>query len=234
MQTKLGLLAMFMLSGCLAVVNGDGVKREEVRTVGDFQKVHVGGGFEAVATLGSPASVTIESDENIVRAITTTVSGGELVIDAPEGTLLLPVNPVKIKIVSPALTGIDASGGAVVTMDASASPTFQLDASGGAKVIVHGLKSERLLVHGSGLSRVTIDGVARDAEFDLSGASVFDGDQVPFESAHFAGSGGSAGTVRVSGTLRGGLSGGSKLTVLGHPAHLSVETSGGSAVTTVD
>lgn len=235
MQTKLMLaVVLFTMSSCLAVVSGDGVKREEVRSVSEFHSFGVGWGFETVATLGVPASVTLESDQNILRAITTTVVDGKLIIDAPEGTLLLPVNPVKIKIVSPTLTGVDASGGSVVTMDASPSATFQAEASGSSKITIRGLQSELLLAHGSGMSRITIEGAAREAELSFSGASAFDGDKVPFEAVRFDGSGGSSGTVRATRAVTGGLSGGSHLTVIGQPARLAVETSGGSAVNTVD
>ena len=234
--TKLAVwvCTLVSMSGCMAVVQGNGVPREETREVGLFESIHVGHGFEAVATLGSPARVTLSGDENVLPYIAATVANGHLVVDAPDGTMLMTRIPVKVTLVSPTLTGVGASGSSKVSAVASPTETFTIDASGDSRITVQGIAAERLVAGGSGLSRLDVAGTARVAEISLSGGSSVDGQHLAAEAVQLDGSGASSGMVRASQQVTGQLSGASHFTVLGRPPKLQVGTSGGSTVQLAD
>jgi hypothetical protein len=234
--TKLAgwLCALFSMTGCMAVVQGNGVQRTEAREVAEFNSISIGHGFVAEATLGSPASLTLEADENLLPHVVATVSVGRLVVDAPDGTLLMARSPVKLRIVSPTLTAVEASGESKVTAEASPTDSFSIDASGGSSITLRSLSSDKLTAGGSGLSRLIISGTARQASFHLSGGSSIDGRELATETVGLDGSGGSSGTVRATAQVTGGLSGASHITVLGRPPMVNVGLSGGSTIEMAD
>jgi hypothetical protein len=224
-----GLFALFT-SGCVAVVTGDGQKRTETRDVAPFDQIEVGHGFWAEATLGSPASVTVEADSNMLAFIETRVIGGVLNLDGADGALLMPRVPVKITVVSPTLLGAKASGGSTLSAVASPSVVFRAEASGGSTLTVTGLDAETMSAESSGMSHLKLQGRVQRAALDASGASSLDSRDLEAESVELDGSGGSWGKVRASVAITGELSGASHFTVLGAPRVMTLETSGGSSV----
>src|SRR4051794_29395751 len=77
-------------------VKGNGVKRTETRTVSGFTGIALSVPGQLEVRLGPTESVTIETDENILPLIETTVTHGSLQIRTPRGQ---DIDPQGLRIV---------------------------------------------------------------------------------------------------------------------------------------
>ena len=87
-------------SGTGSEVQGNGIAKTEARTVGAFDAIEVDGPIQLELTSG-PADVSLAGDENLLPLISTTVSGGKLVVHPThdlqsKGLLMVTVRAPKV------------------------------------------------------------------------------------------------------------------------------------------
>src|SRR6185436_1833656 len=79
--TSLAVVAVVVLAGCSYIttdgstLRGSGPITTDVRSLGDFSRIDVGGGMRLAVAIGSPASVTVTAEKNLVPITRTTRSG---------------------------------------------------------------------------------------------------------------------------------------------------------------
>ncbi len=191
-----------------APVVGTGSITTEDRTADAFQHVSVGGGMHVDIAMGSPLSVTVSAQANLLPLIVTRVSGGQLIVNvAPPG--MSSSEPVTLTVVVPDLRSITLSGGAVGSLDVTASD-LAIDVSGGAQLDATGRVSTLELTTSSG-AQARLSGLAAD-------------------SATVAMSGGSGAELDVANDVSGTAEGGANLQLTRPPATMSVTTSGGAVI----
>jgi hypothetical protein len=206
-----GALLFAMAGGC-TVTNftgtvGEGPLVSEQRTVGSFTGVESGGGVHVTVRIGSPQSVEVRAQENILPIIETTVSGGTLHIGGRSS--YSTSRGVEVSIVTPKLEAIELSGGAVGTVTAVATERFSATVSGGAELRATG-RVTSVSLEASGGGRAYLGGLtATSADVNVSG--------------------GAHGEVLASDRVSGSASGGGTLTVRGG-ARVDVDVSGGASV----
>ena len=61
-------------------VEGSGVSKTEQRDVGEFEKIRVNGSANVKVVIGDKRSVSVTTDDNLLRVIDTVVKDGTLVI----------------------------------------------------------------------------------------------------------------------------------------------------------
>jgi hypothetical protein len=117
------------------------------REVPDFNGVQVSQGLKAKVTVG-PKSVRVSGDEKRVSQVRTEVVDGKLVVrmekkgwfDSPSS------RGIEVTISNPQVTSVDASGGAEVDAEASATESFTAGSSGGAEVSIRNLDAKKVKV----------------------------------------------------------------------------------------
>jgi len=166
---------------------GDGEAGSEQRSVGTFTGVRVGGAIKAVLTKGEPGKITVKADKNLLPIIETKIENGVLVIST-KGSVTTKNDLV---------------------VEATVSDLNLIDANGAASVMAQDLDLGPVTVKGSGASSIVIQGTAKGANLDLSGAS----------KANF---------VLTGGDLDADLSGASRLTVSGTAKTTRVKLTGAS------
>lgn len=134
----IGVFAVLVAAGCSTGVRGSGTFTRDTRTVGNFDRLVVAGAADVVASIGPQASVTVGGDDNLLRYVTTKVSGGKLVVDTTKD--VRPRKKLVVRIVAPALNSIVVSDWGDVN--------------------VTGLNADKLSVTTSGEGDVTVSGVA--------------------------------------------------------------------------
>jgi hypothetical protein len=155
-------------------VNGSGKVIRQERTVPAFDKIEVSNAFKLLVKQGSPQSLVIEIDDNVMEYVETTVSGGKLRIGFKSNSQINDVQTIAAHITVPNLTGIEAHGASNVTLETSfnVSGNMKIDLSGAAK-----LSGKELAVSGtldveiSGASQMELAMSASSAKIDLSGAA---------------------------------------------------------------
>ncbi|HKA91144.1 MAG TPA: DUF2807 domain-containing protein [Haliangiales bacterium] len=225
---------------------------DESRQVGDFTGVHVGSGIQARVETGARGPIALRGDEEVLKHVRTQVKGSVLTIDIDWDRRETSTDiPTTVTVRLPSATSLGVSGGA--QMDASVpaaeeleihasgggrlklstvvqTKRFLLDASGGSGVTLAGVQAGTAELHLSGGSRSTLSGRADSARAALSGAATLDAAGLQVDTLDVGGSGHARAEIRALKSVRGSLSGGSRVRVPA-AADVRVGTSGGAAVT---
>jgi len=194
------IAAVAFVAGCSHPgIRGDGEIKTEERTISDFSKVLVKGGYEIKWSIGKPA-LKLSADENLLPLIKTVVSGHTLQIDSKED--LAPTKSVTIILCSASLSDMRLSGG----------KSFKASQISG-----HELKIES-----SGAWDISVDGSVTELEANLAGASKLNAKSLQTQTAKLSLLGASDAHVTVTDALKVSVIGACSVIYSGNPK--SVET----------
>lgn len=193
------LILLVLVSGCHRLhdeIPGSGNVQKQKRDVGAFKSISTEGAFDLEIVCQKPQSVEIEGDDNILPLITTEVSNNVLHIRSLRG--YSASQPITLKISTPDLEGISASGAGNIevsgiknekfVIDASGAPTIRaagetrslnIDSSGAGKIDTHKLRAARVVVESKGVSKVEVY-AAEQLDVNIFGPShvVYEGNAV--------------------------------------------------------
>ncbi|MDX2008615.1 MAG: DUF2807 domain-containing protein [Myxococcaceae bacterium] len=202
----------------------------ERREVAAFHAVDLSSGLEVSIGPGAP-SLVLEGDAEALWSVTTTVTGGTLSVQRKgQGFPWKRTKPVTVRLTTPALSELSASGGCDITLAPFPNRTLTLKLSGGVTLEAKGLELDQLTVEASGGVEATLAGQCREASVDLSGGVVLDARALTVTSAAVQASGGCQVALTVLETVGGDANGGVDLVVHGHPRSVKVKTSGAATV----
>lgn len=229
-----GLVTAVSLSGCsTGVVSGSGNLVTEEMDFHDFTGVEVSSSFEVAIVQSDSYSVSITVDDNLFDFTQVSKTGKTLKIGLKSGYSYRP-GTLKAVINMPNLSGLDLSGASRVTISGfSSSQDFKLNLSG-ASDVTGGITADNANFSLSGASTVDLAGSANDMHITASGGSQLYLDKFPVRNADVNLSGGSETTVKLDGTLKGDLSGGSQLYYVGEPTIEDIDISGGSVLEIIE
>ncbi len=200
-----------LLGGFLPLgrVVGSGTLRTQEEAVSDFNVVSVASGFRVEITNSSSYSVSITADDNLFTYIQVSKTGNTLTIRLTPG-ISVQSSALKAEITMPSLREIQFSGGTIGTAEEFVS-------------------TQNSRVELSGGSSLNMKGTANNLVALCSGGSSLDLSDFKVTNADVSFSGGSQGTISLSGVLNANLSGGSRLFYIGNPTLGQINTSGGSS-----
>ena len=230
MMTRILLLALSLSAGCYGdVIRGSGRPGRESRELAPFDGVEVGGGIHVTVAIGPAQAVVVEADENVLALVETRVDGGILKVHFRTHINLRNTGDVNVIVQRPSLASLEASGGAGIDASLAATPGLSLEASGGGVIRARGLAVKKLEASASGGGRLELAGAADQVLLHFSGGARLRGAKLRARVVQVDGSGGCDGELEVSEMVRGNLSGGCSLHVIGN-ASSRVATSGGASV----
>lgn len=193
--------------GCTSTVSGSGTPKDEARAVTAFDRVDMGGIGRLELTIGSEPSLSLHGDDNLLPLVKTTMRGSTLVIEDAKN--LAPNVDLVLRATTPALRGLDASGGVRVIVVGATGAELQLDGSGGSTIDVKG-QIERLTAKASGGAHLALTELAaKEADVDASGGSTIE--------------------LTVEARLGAEASGGARVRYAGSPK-VTKDTSGGASI----
>jgi hypothetical protein len=201
-----------VVAGCTTNISFNGVRGEgslvtETREAAAFDGIDVGGGMHVRLSIGSPQSVTLEAEQNILDILDVVVSDGTLSIDNRDS--YSTSKGVTLTIVVPELTAVSLSGGADGRVTALNADRLTVDVSGGAQLDVTG-EVTSLDVTASGGGKAYLDTLsAQTVTIDASG--------------------GAQARIKASERVTGDASGGASVRVTGD-ASVNVSVSGGATL----
>lgn len=205
--------------------------KASVRDVPDFDGVQVSNGLNAKVTVG-PKSVRITGDEKQVSQVLTEVVDGKLVVKMEKKGWFGSHSSrgIQVTISSPKVTSLEASGGADIDAEASATENFLLEASGGGDVSVRNLDVKKLKVDVSGGGEVTAKGRAEMADMEASGGAEIHAQELSLKVLKVDASGGCSVEANPTDSISADISGGSSIHVDSSPSQREVSSSGGARV----
>jgi len=203
------LIGLLILSGIILIDSGK--LQTQQKNLSDFTIINIQSGFHTQINQGYSYSVSITADNNVINRIDVNQTGNTLTIGLQLASIF-NIGTLKAQITMPDLQEIHLSGGA--------------NANVAGFVMTHDLS-----VSESGGSTLKIEGQANGLSAFCSGGSGLQLSELKVNTATITMSGGSTGTINVSGRLNADLSGGSSLVYAGDPTLGTIITSGLSTIT---
>ena len=181
------LVCSSWLSGC-AVVTGSGRPATENRAVSGFTRIDLSGNGEVDIAQGDQEALTVEADDNVLPALTSTVADGTLTLGVKPGTSVRSTTPIRYRVTVKDLAGVSLSGSGTIRSTGMQLRSLRVDVSGSGTVVLSGsagdqdirlsgsgryeaadLSSEKVAVDISGSGDVVVS-VSQELRVDISGS----------------------------------------------------------------
>jgi hypothetical protein len=155
-------------------VVGSGRPATEARSLGEFEAIALRGSMDMVVRQGSPGSVTVTADDNLLPLVETVVEtgtgGARLSVRWKSGVSLSTKSKVTVQVVNPRLVALASSGSGDMLVEALETPRLELALSGSGDAALPRLKTDDLRISISGSGDVKTDGQAARLKISISGS----------------------------------------------------------------
>jgi len=229
----LAAISLGSLSSCkFHCIQGSGHQITENRKPGDFTRIDVSESFKVIVKQDSSNTITVTADDNILKYIRTTVSGGTLRIYTKKN--LCNSGEMIVKVPVRMLEGLKASDAAEIVSDGKLNGRdVNIHLSDGSHITAD-LTATKVTIRSSDASELDLKGQASSSEVQLSdGSKVYAKDFVA-GSTWVRASDGSYGEVNVLNTLNVHGSDGSVIKYHGNPQTVNANNSDGASVEKVN
>lgn len=181
-QAAVVVALCLMLVGCSDVltgidrVRGSGEVAVETRSIAEFERVVLAGEGDVLFGAGSDGSVEVETDDNLLTAIKTDVSGDTLTLSTEPGADIDPTNGVTYRLGCPVVTVAVLSGaGAIDLAGCTTADGLQIELSGAGTILAPDLDASTVRVSLGGAGGIVASGRTDRLDVVQSGAGDFDG-----------------------------------------------------------
>jgi hypothetical protein len=173
-------------------VHGNGTLKTEERNVTNTDKIKSFGNFNVDIIQGSPSSVKIEADENLLPYILTENKDGGLVIRARDGYNLSSDNKIKVTVTTDRLQEIEVDGSGDVNGDGKFTGADHLKISiAGSGNINLNINTPQISSSIAGTGNIALSGETKDSKIEIAGVGNYKAENLLSENVdvHIAGSG---------------------------------------------
>ena len=188
-------------------IMGNGHVVTDTRPVADFSEIEANGGFR-IEWRNGPPSLTITTDENLLRYITNEIVDHRLKLHSRGN--LWPSHHINVVISSTTRSGAKLTGAAQLTASQLSGPNFAVESTGAAKV--------------------QLDGKVDDLVTDMTGASKLEAGSLQTKTAEIVSTGASKAEVAVSESLSVSITGAGKVVYSGNPPTVEKHVSGAGSI----
>jgi hypothetical protein len=196
-------IPIMLLTAC-TLVRGSGEIVTETREVSNYHRISLSGSGDVIVNQGEQESLTIETDDNVMKHITSEVRDGTLHLSIEENTAIFPTRLI---------------------FTVGVEDLTDLSISGSGSIRADGIETERLNSRISGSGEIELDGVASRQDVDVSGSGEYKAGNLRSENVKVSVSGSGNVTVWATETLDSSISGSGSVDYFGSPAVTS-STSG--------
>jgi hypothetical protein len=164
MKPLIALVASLFLGcgGPDTVLFGNGVLAIVERAVPGTTSVTVANWGDLTIRIGSPASLSITGEENLLSHLSSDVTAGKLWLGTEPFLNVRPTRALTYVLTVPSLTGIAVSSSGSVTAPALTASDFTVDVSSSGGLTIEGLEANRLTTRISSAGDVHLTGAVRD------------------------------------------------------------------------
>jgi putative autotransporter adhesin-like protein len=173
-------------------ITGSGNVTSDERNLGSFTEIKCSGSYNVQVTQGGPASVKIETDDNLLPYILMDINGNELHIHTKDDVNLKPSNKIKLMITTDKVEAfsLNGSGDVVTTNKLTGADHLNLDISG-AGTMHFDVNTPSIHANISGTGDIYLTGETRSSKIEIAGTGNYHAEDLKAENAsvHIAGSG---------------------------------------------
>lgn len=230
----LGLVAFLFITGCdeafHKTIDGNGNIVTITRNIGDAHKIKCAGHFNVELTQGSPTSLKITGDDNLLNYIITDNEDGKLVIKTKDDVNLHSDNPIKIFITTDRLDAFTLAGSGDVSgaNKFTGSNNMELSMAGSGK-LKFDLNCPEVKSSIAGSGDIYLTGETRNAEVNIAGAGNYHAQDLKSENSNIDIAGTGDATVFASTRLEVNIAGIGNVYYLGDPV-VSQKIAGGGKI----
>lgn len=209
---------------------GSGHVTTEQRAVGPFDRVELGGEGRLVVSAHGPAQLEVQTDDNLLPLIESTVTDGRLVISTKRDVNIDPSNGVTYRAACDRLSEVQLSGSGQIEVTGCQMDDLAIHLDGSGEIHVLGLDTTKVDAEIDGSGMVTTTGRSGAVSASVTGSGSFDGSELQAldGAARIPGSGRI--DVWVTRTLQADISGSGTVSYRGDPA-VTKDISGSGTVT---
>lgn len=230
MVPSLLVVSAVFLGGCLArTVSGSGDLSIEERSVSGFDSLSLEGAGRVLITQGGSESLSIETDDNLLRYIESEVDDGRLHLRWSRGTLLRPTEGITYRIQMRELRLIDASGAGSFEIGSLETDSLVVRFSGAGRLVIDDLQVEDLDLELSGAGALELAGNAEQVAVSISGLGSYNAAELQTSQSAIEISGGGSAELWAEDALSIELSGLGEVRYYGDP-EVTQDISGGGRV----
>ncbi|MBT8246719.1 MAG: DUF2807 domain-containing protein [Acidimicrobiia bacterium] len=153
---------------------------------------------EVTISNGTPASLTIEADDNLHQYLEATLRGTTLEISTVDGIDIAPSEPPVFRVDVPDLRAVELAGAGTIDIGAIEADRFELALSGVGDVYIGTVTLDELVVSLSGVGTVSLTGSTDRQEVWVAGVTVYDAADLESRTAAVTGAGTGQATIWVS------------------------------------
>jgi hypothetical protein len=206
-------VAVLTVSGCNAfVTRGSGDLITEERQVSNFDRVELSGVGEVVITQDGSESLSIETDDNIMKYVEVVIENGTLKLGFKDGVNFMSPSRLVFSVSVDDLTGVAVSGSGDIESDMLKTDRFDVAISGSGDVQIADISTGD-----ASAQDLTISGSGKYQAGDVCSASV---------TVNVSGSG--SATVCATESLESNISGSGSVNYYGQPMINSTGSGSGS------
>lgn len=212
------------LSACggfnLNVTRGSGHVITESRAVSGFHAVNLAGFGELTITQGDTEALTIETDDNLLPLIMTTVDNGVLTIGQDPKNGSFPVSPsksIKYNLQVKNLDSVQLAGAGTISAPSLKGDVLTVTSSGAGSINLAQLSGKTLNVTLSGTGSIVLSGEVESQTAMLTGLGNLNGADLKSSNASVTVSGAGNATVWATDALNVNISGVGGTSYYGNP-----------------
>jgi hypothetical protein len=211
-------VALLMLSGCNAfVTRGSGDLITEERQVSNFDRVELSGVGEVVITQDGSESLSIETDDNLMKYVEAVVEGGILKLGFKDRINFVSPTRLVFYVSVDDLSGVAVSGSGDIESDMLETDRFDVAVSGSGDVQVADISTDEVNTDISGSGEVYLSGDASAQDLAISGSGKYQAGDLCSASVKVNISGSGSATVCATESLESDISGSGSVNYYGQP-----------------
>jgi hypothetical protein len=173
--------------GELEIDDGDGVAGSgtivaETRSIESIDSITLIGEGDVVITRDTATSLVVETDDNLLPLLETTVADATLRISTAVGTDIDPSSPPVYRIATPDLVEVELLGAGSITTGGWDTGRFIISMRGVGDITVEDLTADELSVDLAGVGSVTITGDVSHQRLTMAGLTEYHGGDLSSES----------------------------------------------------
>ncbi len=156
-------------------IKGNGDVETINRSLGDYDKIAVGGDFRVELVKGAEGTITIKADENLLEFIETEVKNGNLAIKVKKGYQIRSKKNIEITIPFEEIEGVSLAGsGTIRTNDEIKSNDLKLSLAGSGNMDLT-ISSKDLDTNIAGSGNIKLTGNTNEFKCSIAGSGNLNG-----------------------------------------------------------
>ncbi len=211
-------------------IKGNGKVTTEVRKVGGFDKVTVGGSFDVILIAGKEGKVTLEGEENVLEYIITEVNNGKLEIKFKNNTNVRTTKKLTATVPFEAIEAVSLGGSGNVFVKKTIKSNRVSVAIGGSGNIVAEVEAENISASIGGSGDIKLSGKATTLKCSIAGSGSIKAYELETEDlkASIAGSG--SVKTHVNNKIKASVVGSGSVYYKGNPSKINTSSIGSGDV----